>query len=359
MKSFWKRTVAIVVILGSFGGALAQEGPARTGDAAPALDVQKWVKGDAADLAALKGKSAVLLEFFSCGFERQPAQIKHLNELQAKYAAAGLKVVALATDAPADVERFVADKDIKYSVGIDNMRNSIAAFGASEPPLTALISKDGRLAWRGDVTQVDPFVERLMSGKLDPAHERKTEDLRIEVVRQFATKTPAQIDPPMDALLAHDPNALWLPTNAGQLNVKRWCFVDSKDAKGWREWIAKHVAKMTEAGALNELAWDLVTDGALAWREPSAALAASTKAVELTQSKNAAMIDTLARVYYEIGLPDRAAETQQKAVAALAADASEDEKKQYQETLSYYQTCAALAKTMKPAPKAPDPKKKP
>lgn len=351
MMGFWKRAAVSVVILGIGGAAVAQD-ELSIGDPAPALDVLEWVKGDAVDLAALKGKNVVLLDLFSVNDRRVPEQTKHLNTLQEKYAAAGLKVVGLAIENVDEVKRFVGEHEFKYVVGVDNVRNTCGAYGRPQGTLTAIVDKEGRLAWRGYVGTVDLTLEKIMAGKYDVEGAKKTLELEREMVRQINTQDPDKIEPAADAVLAQD------PSHMGAVNVRKQCFVKRDDPKAFREWIAKHVPKVTEAESLNAVAWDLVTTDALPWRESGAALAAATKAVELTQGKNGAMIDTLARVYYEIGLVDRAIETQNKAIAALAADASDDEKKQYQDTLAYYQACAALAKTLKPEPpKKPDPKK--
>jgi hypothetical protein len=110
-----------------------------------------------------------------------------------------------------------------------------------------------------------------------------------------------------------------------------------------------------DAAALNNMAWRLATDGDLAWRDPALAHRLAKKAVEVSGGKDAGIVDSYARVLFEIGLLDRAIEEQKKAVAL---DAAADGLK---ETLAYYEACAALKKevgTPAPAPKSPAPPKK-
>jgi peroxiredoxin len=313
------------------------------------------VKGDPVDLAAVKGKNVVLLDIFTVNDTRVPDQVKHLNALQEKHAAAGLKVVGLGVENVEEMKDFVGKNEFKYSVGVDNLRNTIGSYGRQDPPLTAIIDKLGRLVWRGYVGQVDATLEKVLAGTYDLEGAKKAQALAGELRRQLPTQDPDLIQPAADALLAQDPGH---PTG---IQARKFCFAKRDDAKGFREWIVKLVPKVKDAQQLNAIAWDLVTADQLAWREPSAGLAAAKAAVEASQGKEAAIIDTLARVCAEIGLLDRAVEEQKRAIAALAADADATEKKHYQDTLAYYEACAALAKTEKsaaPAPKPTPPKKK-
>lgn len=352
MMGFWKRlAVSSTAVLGLLAAAVAQDSVG-LGDAAPGLDVLEWVKGDAVDLAALKGKNVVVLDIFTVNDTRLPGEVKHLNTLQEKHAAAGLKVVGLGTDPVDDVKAFVAKTEFKYAVGVDNLRNTVGTYGRGQPPLTAIIDKEGRLVWRGYVARIDQTLEKVLAGTYDLEAVKKTQALEMELMRQMPTNDPDLVQPAADALLAQN------PANMNGIHARKFCFAKKSDAKGFREWIVKHVPKVKESDTLNAIAWELATTDDLEWREPAAALAAAKAAVEATQGKEAAIIDTLARVYSEVGLLDRAVEEQKRAIAALPADTDEDDKKRYQATLAYYESCSTLAKAEKPAPKA-DPKTPP
>jgi peroxiredoxin len=342
MSGLWKRAAAAALVLLAAALPAAAQEKANLGDPGPALEVLEWVKGDAVDLAAQKGK-IVLLDFFSVNDPRVPDQVKHLNKLQEKHAAAGVRIVALAVETVDDVKDFVGKHEFKFTVGVDNQRNTIGSYGNPEPPLTVVIDKLGRIAWRGYVSQVDATLEKVVAGTWDIEAAKKTQALVVELFRQLPTNDPDLIQPAAEALLTQEPG------NLNAIKARRFCFAKKDDAKGFREWIAKQVPKVKDPDALNELAWDLVTDGDVAWREPAAALAAAKAAVDATEGKKAEILDTLARAYCEIGLVDRAVAEQKRAIAALAPDAGEAEKKRYQEILGYYETCAALAKSDKGA----------
>ena len=54
----------------------------------------------------------------------------------------------------ADVHEYVADNDVPYPVGVDPSGDLWLKYAAEEPPLVALVSKDGRLlsGWPGGIT---------------------------------------------------------------------------------------------------------------------------------------------------------------------------------------------------------------
>lgn len=328
-------------------------GPFDIGVPAPAMDVLEWLKDGPVELASLKGKNVVLLDIYSVNFTNTKEHVEKLNALQTKHAAAGLKVIGLFTDPPEDVKKFLAENPTKYSTGVDNLRNTVGTFGVGEPPLAVIIDKEGRIVWRGQVADDGDMVERVLSGRFDLAKTKKTMHLEREAGRLFQTKDPDQVGPAADALLAHEPSSLM------GVNLKKWCFASKRDPKGWREFIAKHVPKVTESAPLNQLAWQLCTDDNLAWREPAAALAAAKKAVELCQGKDAAVVDTLARAWFEVGAVDRAIEVQKQAIAVVEADAGEAYKQGMQDVLAYYEAALAAGKAAKgDTAKPPVPPKK-
>jgi len=335
------------------GPAPALAAPPELGDEAPELDVLEWVQGDPVVLEAQKGKGVVLIDLFTVNDPRVPGHFEKLSELQEKHPAPALRIVALGVDAPDDVRKFVQEHPCKFTVGVDNLRNTAGSYGNGSPPVTALVDKEGRLCWRGYVADAEKTVEKVLAGKYDVEREKRVLDLRRSLQKIFNTQDTAQIAPAADALLAEE------PSDWSAIQVKKWCFAKDDQPEAWRAWVAGHLPKMTESDGLNALAWDLATEGNLQWREPAVALGAAKKAVEASEAKDAAILDTLARVYSELGLLDRAVEEEKRAIAALGAEADESEKTQYQRTLAYYEQCAKLAKEERPAPpKKPDPKKK-
>ena len=96
-----------------------------------------------------------------------------------------------------------------------------------------------------------------------------------------------------------------------------------------------------EAQALNAVAWDLATSNQLDWRDIALALRAAKRAVEVSEGDDAAILDTYARVLFELGKTDRAVEYQKKAMGKAPDDS---ERKSLQKTLDYYESCVKAAK---------------
>jgi TPR repeat protein len=84
--------------------------------------------------------------------------------------------------------------------------------------------------------------------------------------------------------------------------------------------------------AYNNFAWICVTAQDPKVRNPQKALPYALKAVELSKGRDPAELDTLARVYFMLGDPDKAIDFQKKAIA-LAPD-----KENYQKALEEYQS---------------------
>ena len=111
-----------------------------------------------------------------------------------------------------------------------------------------------------------------------------------------------------------------------------------------------HAAPSPEQGApyrtltLNALAWQACTSP-LEIRDLATAREAIDKAVELLGRKEAAILNTLARVDYALGLLESAIAVQAEAVSLSQDD---EEKKAFQETLAYYKNALALSREASP-----------
>lgn len=117
---------------------------AEPGSAAPNFEL-KGDGGEPVSLAALKGKT-VYLDFWAswCGPCRQ--SFPWMNEIQAKYAARGLHVLAVNLDAKeTDARRFLAETPAKFQIAFDGKGATPRAYGVKGMPTSYLIDRDGRL----------------------------------------------------------------------------------------------------------------------------------------------------------------------------------------------------------------------
>ena len=91
-------------------------------------------------------------------------------------------------------------------------------------------------------------------------------------------------------------------------------------------------AKKDDAQLQNELAWQIATDKKIKQRDLALAEMMATRANDATKGKDAAIIDTLARIRFLQGKKEEAITLQEKAVKL----AGEDQKETFQQTLDDY-----------------------
>jgi len=148
------------------------------GDPAPALQVDKWVKGQPVDLAAVKGKSVVVVEFWATWCSPCLAAVPHLTELQRKFGPAGVTIIGLTTEDPDNtlekVEAFVQKQGDKlaYTIGYEKEDRTSKAYmdaaGEGGIPTAFVIDKEGRIAWIGHPAgDLEETLTQLLAGKYD------------------------------------------------------------------------------------------------------------------------------------------------------------------------------------------------
>lgn len=129
--------------------ALVLAGPAGAQDVSErAPPISAVVDGRSVDLAALRGQ-VVLLDFWAswCGPCKQ--SFPWMNAMHAKYAAQGLRVIAVNVDRKReDGERFLAQVPAQFTIAWDAAGTTPAAYGVKAMPSSVLIGADGRIAMR-------------------------------------------------------------------------------------------------------------------------------------------------------------------------------------------------------------------
>jgi thiol-disulfide isomerase/thioredoxin len=123
--------------------ALGTATAADVGQPAPDLDLQG--AGGVQHLSDLKGK-VVYVDFWAswCGPCRQ--SFPWMNEMQAKYAAKGLQVLAVNLDAKqADGQQFLAQIPAHFAVAFDPKGEAPRRFGVKGMPTSVLVGADGRV----------------------------------------------------------------------------------------------------------------------------------------------------------------------------------------------------------------------
>jgi thiol-disulfide isomerase/thioredoxin len=139
------------------------------GASAPQLNLP-GLKG-AVDLANLKGK-VVYLDFWAswCGPCKQ--SFPFMNELQSRYGAEGLEVVAVNLDARrSDADKFLAEVPAGFTLAFDATGDSARRFEVKSMPSSVLIGRDGKVVAAhkgfkaGDRKELEDRIAQLVAGR--------------------------------------------------------------------------------------------------------------------------------------------------------------------------------------------------
>jgi len=326
----------------------AQDAPAlKVGDVAPALTVEKWVKGS--PVASFEKGQVYVVEFWATWCGPCIASMPHLSALQREHAEHGVTIIGMTSvdskgNSLEKVEQMVAAKGdgMGYTVAWDVDRTTNTAFmkaaGRGGIPCSFLVDKEGRLAYIGHPL----FLGEPLAGVLDgtwkienaPAYEQLQNDYwswrsktkrdpsgALAFIRKFELEHPllANLSTQMkfDAAVAAGDSATI--SAAGALLVD-----EAVAAKNW--------------SALNSIAWTLVDPQFESpKRDLVLAMRAAKAAVDLTEGKNPSVLDTLARVHYWKSDLATAIELQTKAVDQAEGKTKES----LQKTLEEYKAKAS------------------
>jgi thiol-disulfide isomerase/thioredoxin len=165
---------------------------AEIGDPAAPLQVAEWIKGDAVDLAAAKGKQIVVVEFWATWCGPCIASIPHLTEMQQAFADRGVVFVGVSSEAANVAKPFVDKMGAKmdYTVAVDDNRKTtdgyLKAYGVNGIPHAFIVDRDGRIAWHGHpMSGLDKELEKLAAVPVaaNPADQKR--DVAKRKLREF------------------------------------------------------------------------------------------------------------------------------------------------------------------------------
>ena len=296
------------------------------GDPSPGLKISKWVKGDPVE-APLKDKVHVV-EFWAtwCGPCR--AGMPHISELQNKYKEE-VAFIGVTREDEKTVRGFLGKKAttggtwddvIQYRLALDagnwTNTNYMRAAGQNGIPCAFVVGKEGIIEWIGHPARIDEPLAKIVAGTWDrdeAVAQMKQQQIMQESMRKLSGLLQKQ---DWDGALAAVDN---MESSMGQ----------SVNTSLYRMTILERAGRVEQAtevrGAVIEKAWDdsqLLNQ--IAWNTARAgngndadlqlALKAATRASELKEGKDAATLDTVARVYHEMGDLDSAIAWQIKAV---------------------------------------------
>jgi thiol-disulfide isomerase/thioredoxin len=333
-------------------GAEAKEPTLNVGDAAPKLQVAKWVQGEPVK-GFEKGK-AYIVEFWAtwCGPCR--VSIPHLNDLHNAFKDKGLIVIGQDvweknTDEVPKFVKKMGDK-MTYRVALDDTEGEdkgkmaetwMVAAGQRGIPAAFVVNKQGKIAWIGHPMELkEKLLEQVLDGThdldkaaADYAQRRKNEEQLNKLGQKLNTSMRNKEWDQAEATLA-EMEKLLPEESRGFLMMTRFRVLAGK--KDYEE-AFKVVRKLSDTlpdnpMLQNQIAWDIATMEGLEKRDLEVAELAAQRAVKASKGKDASILDTLARVQFLRGDKAKAVETQQKALELAEGQM----KGKFQETLDSY-----------------------
>jgi len=345
----WPRMfIAAVSLIFATGAAKAE---LMVGDKAPKLQVGKWIQGE--PVQAFDTNHIYIIEFWATWCGPCVQSIPHLNALWQTFKDEHVIVIGQDVwDSDDAVAPFVKKMgtNMTYRVALDDKSQDPDGFMNSNwwkrkvddhgIPTAFIINQDGIVAWIGHPMALkEQVLNDVVSGHYDLAkatveykkaweENKKSQALQKELFSAMDNKKWDDAESALNKITEIYPEskgltALRLKVLLGQKKFDQaYQFADSFSA-----------ANSTNEVWQNELAWEIATSEVPDERCLGLAQRLAERGVQLTNGKNAGVLDTLARVQFMLGKKEAAITTEEKAVNI---ESSPREKASLEKTLAGY-----------------------
>ena len=250
------------------------EDPLGVGKAPPALQIAKYVKGDAPDL--VKDVGCVVLVFFTLGEEKNSSLLSTLNSLQKELALKGLQVLLVAKDKPEDINKSFskAEKNaMTIAVGADDSEATwrlwVDAAKQEKLPVGFIVSR-GKIVWVGNPLDesLSTIVRKAVMGKYDPQLQKKAQPLLDAARKSLKVRNVQEAYKHFDQVIEMD------PVFFVDIIVERYkaTLKNETDPKVAAEWIQKSAKKSGTVAAQHEIVSAMVLDPEIEKRDLESAL---------------------------------------------------------------------------------------
>ena len=318
------------------------------GDAAPALDIAHFVKGDA--ITGFEPGKITVVEFWATWCGPCKMSMPHVSELQERYKDYGVRMLGISDEKLETVKPFVESPEwsakMRYTVATDPDRSVYSAYmtaaGQGGIPTAFVVGRKGTIEWIGHPMQLDSVLDEVVHDKWDAAKAKATFEseraLEAEMRKASSKLREAQAAGKWDDMVAiFDQLLEKSPDNEMVLLQKmQLCLTNANRPKDGYAIVRKLAAGYEKnAMGLNQLAWTIVDPRLkIENRDVKLATELAEKASAISGGKDGSILDTLARCYWTAGDKAKAIEIQKKAVE----NSPENMKKQIEATLKEYES---------------------
>jgi thiol-disulfide isomerase/thioredoxin len=346
------KVFSLIRALAALAGAMIAGQPApaatlRIGDAAPPLQVAKWVQGE--PVPAFDTNHVYIVEFWATWYAPCQTSLARLNGIWQQYRGVGLIAIGMDVFEKDDgaVPAFLkamGDK-LTYPVALDDKTqekagamavNWMKAAGQTGVPTAFVVNRQGRIAWIGHPLALEQStLEDILADKFDVAanarefdqQQQAQADRQVLLVKLNQALKAGDWDT-ADAAAAQMERALPEIARYKASPIRLQILILRQDYAG----ACKLAASVSQAAPhdaylQNDLAWRLATARGL--DSPALALAQTIaeRANSAAGGNNPAILDTLARTQFLNGQTNQAVATEQKAVDAAADNLKADMKR--------------------------------
>jgi thiol-disulfide isomerase/thioredoxin len=317
------------------------------GDKAPSIDIAHWIKGVEMDrrgafepITKFGDGNVYVLEFWAtwCGPCR--AGMPHLSEMQEKYADYGVTIIGVSNETLPKVIDFLFSENksdgvlqndrTHYTLATDPdesvWNDFFRAAGQKGIPCAFIIGREGKVEWIGHPMRMDEPLAAVVHEEWDRSEfkeKRQKEKQAAQASESFQKDLSAAYRAKdWDKALKILDKQIEKQPDADSLYMQKFMVLMTyadRENEGYELAHKMVEARWDDPMTLNQVAWTIVDDPEVEHRDLDFAMKVAKRAVEVTESKDAAILDTLARVHYEKGDLKAALKWQRKA-AKLAGD---------------------------------------
>ena len=318
------------------------------GDVAPPLTVASWVIGD--PINELASGQTYVIEFWATWCPPCRTSMPHLSSLQTQYENE-VTCIGVTREEPGVVEEFMSKEQspgknwedvVQYRIAIDRgsqmNRSYMKAAGQSGIPSAFIVAADGIIDWIGHPMAMDEPLAQIVDGECD--REAAITSFKSAMLAKTAMadareklKSALSNGDFDSAMTTLDGLVEKFPERTDQfLMMKMQVLNQAGKAEELNTLQSELVQKSwDDPNVLNQISWGMAT--AQQGADLELALKAATRASELRDNKDAAILDTVARVYYEKGDLGQAVAWQTRAVENDGSDRLKDTLIDYQSEL--------------------------
>jgi hypothetical protein len=302
----------------------------RVGDKAPPLRLGEIVKGE--PIGDFERGTVYVVDFWTTWSQTSAFAMEDLTRIQCEFAPRGVAVIGVnVMDDPANVLPFMQGKDaympgdraMGYTVAIEEktpgtdprhsgaMTNDwLRASGQAAVPITFIVDRDRRIAWIGHPTwpagELEDYLEHVVAGTLteDRAAELRDTWARIADLTNTVTSLSRSGDyhsaiEAMDRLAEANPPSR-RDRAASRLEILLVGLGEEERAYEYASDAVKTYLR-DDPRRLNYIAWMIVDEPKVKHRDYDVAMSLAERACELTQWRDPAILDTLAKACFDAG----------------------------------------------------------